>query len=196
GRKTHHTPLPAGSRRYAATSFAPSTECTSPLRPPFLETPPEPHARQETWTQFPVAARRPALFEAAKSSIRSQRPARTRSLLQSLSSRAPRTVSAPPARASSKPHLFLAQPFHRVENPAALPRNFFVARPGNLQFILFRTACGMHQVRMRVHKSRQRHAPAQIDLLCRPRFRQFFHFRPRPDSRDQTITHQQRAIFD
>src|SRR5207247_2509112 len=50
----------------------------------------------------------------------------------------------------------LAQPFHRVENPAALPRNFFVARPGNLQFILFRTACGMHQVRMRVHKSRQR----------------------------------------
>src|ERR1700731_564806 len=54
----------------------------------------------------------------------------------------------------------------------------------------------MDQVRMRIDKPRQRHAPAQIELLRPRRFRQRLDLRPRSHGHDQAIAHQQPAIFD
>src|SRR5256886_13215757 len=49
---------------------------------------------------------------------------------------------------------------------------------------------------MRIDKSRQCYTPAQIDLLGPSRFRQLFDFRACPRCGNQSIAHQQRAIFD
>ena len=88
-----------------------------------------------------------------------------------------------------------AQLLHRIQNPAALARNLLVARAGNLQFVLFRAARRMNQVRMRIHKSRQHHAPLNIQLLRAARLRQRLNFRTHPDRSDAAVAHQQRPIF-
>src|SRR5467141_645784 len=91
-RKTHRKTPPASSLRSPAADFVRSAGCTALLRPFFPDTPPEPHERQEMSTRFPEAAPPPALCAIAKSSIRSQRRARTRSLPQPSSCRTPRIV--------------------------------------------------------------------------------------------------------
>src|SRR5882757_1240894 len=52
----------------------------------------------------------------------------------------------------------------------------------------------MNQVGMRINKSRQHHAPSNIDFLSGTRLRQRLHFRERAYSRDHAIANQQRAI--
>jgi len=88
-----------------------------------------------------------------------------------------------------------AQFIHRIENPAAFARDLFVTCPGNFQFILFHPARRMDQVRMRIDEPRQRHAPAQVEILRRACLRQRLDLRPRSHGRDQAIAHQQRPIF-
>src|SRR5882762_11105808 len=102
-RKTHRKTPPASSLRSPAADFVRLAGCTALLRPFFPDTPPEPRERQGRWARSPAAAPPPAPCAVAKSSIRSQRRARTRSLLQPSSYRTPRTVSARHARVSSKP---------------------------------------------------------------------------------------------
>ena len=53
----------------------------------------------------------------------------------------------------------------------------------------------MYQMRMRIHKSRQYYASAQIELFRRSSLRKGFHRCPCSGSRDQAVVHQQRAIF-
>src|SRR6266481_3333327 len=104
-RKTHRRIPPAGSLRSPAADFVRSTGYTVLLRPFFPDTPPEPRGRQEMWTRSPAAALPPALCAIAESSVRSQRRARTRSLLRPSWSRKLQTVSAPPRPVSSAPPL-------------------------------------------------------------------------------------------
>ena len=89
-----------------------------------------------------------------------------------------------------------AQLLHRIQDPAALPRNLFVARPFNLQLVFFRAARRVNQVGVRIHEPRQRHPPAQVQFFRRARLRQRFDLRVRPHRCDDAIAHQQRAIFD
>ncbi len=89
-----------------------------------------------------------------------------------------------------------AQLFHRIENPAAFPRNLLVARSGNLRLVLFRSARRVNQVRVRIHESRQCHAPAQIQFFSCTRFRELFHFGPRSHRGNHAVVHQHRAVFD
>jgi hypothetical protein len=49
---------------------------------------------------------------------------------------------------------------------------------------------------VRINKSRQGHASAQIQFLRRARFRQGFHLRPRPHCHYQPAAYKQSAILD
>ena len=83
-----------------------------------------------------------------------------------------------------------AELLHRIEDPAAFARNLFVTRALNSQFIFFRAARRMHQMRVRIHKSGQRHAPAQIEFFRRARLRPRFDLCTRPHGCNHALPHQ------
>jgi hypothetical protein len=49
---------------------------------------------------------------------------------------------------------------------------------------------------MRINKSRQHNASAEVQFFCAGRFWKSLDFCMRSNSRDQSIAHQQRAFFD
>jgi len=107
-------------------------------------------------TRLPEAAPPPALCAIAKSSNSLATSTRTRSLPQPSSCRTRELFERRMRAFLQSLARGRAQLIHRIEYPAAFARDLFVTRPGNFQFIFFRPARRMNQVRMRIDKPRQR----------------------------------------
>ena len=89
-----------------------------------------------------------------------------------------------------------AQLLHRIQDPAALVRDLFVARAGDFEAVLFGAAGRMNEVGVRIDEPRQRNAAAEVQDLCADRFRKRLHRSASSDRRNQAVAYQQCSISD
>jgi hypothetical protein len=81
-------------------------------------------------------------------------------------------------------------------NSSSAASDLFIGGAGDALFVFIGAAGGMNQVRVRIDETRKNNAPAQVQLLRAPGFRQAFDAASWPHGNHAIIAHQQRAIAD